>query len=474
MTGYDRIEDSEVTRSGFVKGAAALVGGLSALELAKSGVARAEPARASVTPKRGGVLQFAIGDANVKDTLDPGHSEDTNAFVLAGNIYELLVRSDENTWAWKPLLAQSLVPNRQLTKWTIKLRDGIKFHDGRPLTSKDVAFTLRRIVTESYGNDIYAQLFPSLGPGGIQIKDRLTVVLNLKRPDALIPIILARRQAVIVPSGFPTDTTDPKMAVGTGPFRVKSFKSGQGWELERNPNYWQKGQSALLDGVRAVVIGEQSTKLRSVVSGQSHLADGIDASLAHTINKSQAQIIRLRNGAYVNVVLDQSVAPFTDPRISTALKSTVDRQALLQTVQFGLGSVSHDIPVPRSDYFNPKNYVVKRDIALAKKLLADAGYPDGIDLELITSEVFAGFVDLAVAFASQAAAAGFRIKVTKWPPQTYWDQVWLEEADVSGLLDAHPSKFEACHDIFEGVAYQREQTQQPGAREADGTGCGDG
>src|SRR4029450_5844303 len=94
-----------------------------------------------------------------------------------------------------------------------------------------------------------------------------------------------------------------------------------------------------------------------------------------------------------------------------------------------------------SDFFYPARYQVTRDVGLAKKLLADAGYPNGIDLELITSETFAGFVDLAVAFADQVKDAGFRIKVTKWPPQTYWDQVWLKKPmSLDFWSHIHPSQ----------------------------------
>ena len=421
--------ETELSRGEFVKGAVGVMAGAGALGLLGSRAASAAPLvrRAVAAPKKGGILQVAIGDANVKDTLDPGHAEETNTFVLAGNIYERLVKIDTNTWKWQPLLAESIRPNRQLNTWTIKLRNGIKFHDGRPLTAKDVAFTLRRILDKDYGNDVYAQLSSSLKPGGIKVVDQRTVVLHLTRPDAVLPITLGRRQSAIVPAGFTNDTTDTHKAIGTGPFRITSFKAGQGWQLERNPDYWLKSGTPLLDGVRAVIISEQATKLQSVVSGDSDLADGVDAPLAHTIDKSRAQLFTLENAVYLNIVLDQSVKPFTDPRISNALKHAVDRNKLLEVVQFGYGSVTADVPEPTSDFFYPARYQVTRDVELAKKLLADAGYPNGIDLELITSETFAGFVDLAVAFADQVKDAGFRIKVTKWPPQTYWDQVWLKK-----------------------------------------------
>jgi peptide/nickel transport system substrate-binding protein len=421
------IIEKRLSRAGFLKAAGGAAAGVSVLGLAACGGGGGGGGGSSSggggggSPKKGGTIQIAFSDASTKENLDPGLTTLTNDSFYTGQIYEGLGVADTE-WNVHPVLAEKWSSNSDVTEWTFNLRQGVKWHDGSDFTSKDVAYTLGRLLDEKFGSPLFSRLDPSLSKDGISTPDANTVVLKLKRPDSLIPLALTARHAMIVKDGA-TDFT--KTAVGTGPFKLKSFSPGRSWEVEKNPNYYESGVP-YLDGMRGIVIGEQSTKVQSVVSGQSDIADPIDYSAASTVKgSSNASILEFKGATYLLVAMDQTKPPFDDERVVDAIKMAVDRKKILQAVYQGYGQVSGDVPVPPDDPFYPSDLKTDQDIAGAKKLLADAGHSGGLDLELFTSASYGGMVDLAVAFSQVVAPAGIRVKIKQWSPDTYWDQVWL-------------------------------------------------
>ena len=432
---------SKLTRTQLLRAAAGSAAGLSVLGLAACGGddgGEEQAQEGGGAPKRGGMVQVSFSDASTKESLDPALSTLTNDSFYTGQIYEGLTVVDTE-WNAHPVLAESWEPNGDATEWTFTLRQGVKFHDGSPFTAKDAAYSLGRLVDEEFGSPLFSRLEPSLAKEGITAPDDGTLVLKLKRPDSLMPLALTARHAMIVKDGTTEFNLDT--AVGTGPFKIKRFQPGRGWEVEKNAAYWEKGLP-YLDGIRGVVIGEQSTKVQSVVSGQSHLADPIDYSAASTVQGAGAAgLLEIKGSTYLLVAMDQTKEPFTDERVVDAIKMAVDRKKILQAVFQNYGDVSADVPVPPNDPFYPTDLTGEQDIEGAKALLAEAGHPDGIDLELITSASYGGMVDLAVAFAQVVEPAGIRVKIKQWSPDTYWDQVWLvKPMYVSYYTRRHPNE----------------------------------
>jgi peptide/nickel transport system substrate-binding protein len=414
----------ELTRRQLLKGAAGIAAGASVLGIAGCGGddTGGEPSGGTATGevKRGGILQVSFSDSSTDESLDPAISELNNDSFYTGQIYEGLTVADTD-WGVHPVLAEKWEPNEDASEWTFTLRQGVTFHDGTPLTAKDAAYSIGRLLDEDLGSPLFSRLEPSLDADGITAPDDQTLVLTLKRPDSLMPLALSARHAMIVKDG----TTDFAVAnaIGTGPFKVKSFRPGQSWEVEKNATYWEEGLP-YLDGIRGVIVGEQSTKVQSVTSGQSHIADPIDYSAASTVS-GNAEILEFTGATYLLIAMDQTKEPFTDERVVDAIKMAVDRDQVLQTVFQGYGDTTGDVPVPPDDFFYPTDLTTDQDIEGAKQLLADAGYPDGIDLELFTSASYGGMVDLAVAFQQVVEPAGIRVKINQGSPDTYWDQVWL-------------------------------------------------
>jgi peptide/nickel transport system substrate-binding protein len=439
---HEQVRSNELTRGQLLKGAAGLAAGMTVLGLAgcggdEDGGGGGGGGGGDGEVKQGGVLQISFSDYSTKEKLDPAVSALNNDSFYTGQIYEGLTIYDTE-WQVSPVLAETFEPNADATEWTFTLRQGVTFHDGTPLTSKDAAFTIGRLLDEKVASPLFSRLQPSLDPSGIATPDDQTLVLTLKRPDSLIPLALGARHAMIVKDGTTEFSVDT--AIGTGPFKIKSFQPGQSWEVEKNPDYWEEG-IPYLDGVRAVMITEQSTKVQSVTSGQSHIADPIDYSAASSVSGGGAEILEFKGATYLLVAMDQRKEPFNDERVVDAIKMAVDRDQVLQAVFQGYGDVTADVPVPPDDFYYPPDLDPAQDIEGAKALLAEAGYPNGIDLELHTAASYAGMVDLAVAFQQVVEPAGIRVKINQGAAETYFDQVWLiKPMYVSYYTRRHPNE----------------------------------
>ena len=441
MAQLDEELTRELTRRQLLKGAAGIAAGASVLGLAGCGGDEGtgvgtDGATGTTAVKRGGIMQVSFSDSSTDESLDPAISELNNDSFYTGQIYEGLTVADTE-WGVHPVLAEEWESNEDATEWTFTLRQGVTFHDGTPFTAQDAAYSIGRLLDEDVASPLFSRLEPSLDPDGISASDDATLVLTLKRPDSLIPLALSARHAMIVKDG--TADFSVANAIGTGPFKVKSFRPGQSWEVERNTSYWEQGLP-YLDGIRGVVIGEQSTKVQSVVSGEAHIADPINYSAASTVT-GNAELLEFSGATYLLVAMDQTKEPFNDERVVDAIKMAVDREQMLNAVFQGYGDVTADVPVPPDDFFYPTDLSTEQDIEGAKALLAEAGYPDGIDVELNTSDSYGGMVDLAVAFQQVVEPAGIRVKINQGSPDTYWDQVWLvKPMYVSYYTRRHPNE----------------------------------
>lgn len=414
----------EITRAQFVKGAVGGAFGLIALGVAGCSAGTSAKPGGSATPVRGGIAKMSVSGASANESLDPAISSQVSAIALCSMVYEMLVEPD-NDFNLHPMLATSW-ESTDATKWTFHLRPDVTFHDGSPLTAEDVVFSIRRLLDEKVGSPLFGRLSPILKANDITKVDDATVELKLQSADAHLPLLLGQRTAAIVKAGTTAFTTGT--AQGTGPFKIDRFTPGQEWSVKRNDAYWQKGLP-YLDGVQCNAVAEQATKVQTVVSGDAHVCDAIDFSTAARL-KDQAgvELARLRDALILNIVMDSSQKPFDDPKVVKAIKLAVDRDQVQKLAYRGFGSLAADTPAPTSDPFYPAALgTPARDVAAAKQLLTEAGHPDGIDLELFTTQATGGMVDLAVTFAKSVEEAGIRVKITQRPVDTYFSDVWMKK-----------------------------------------------
>lgn len=388
---------------------------------ALSPVAQATRRRVSAKKK---VVTVAFSDGSLRDSLDPAIVNNTLTAAVGTAIYEPLIALDAN-FQPVPALAESFRHNKALTEWTFQLRKA-RWGDGRPVTAKDAVYSLQRLLDQKLGSVLYSALRPFLTPQRIRALDSRTIRLSLTAPNAFLADALADRHACIVPNHTVKFT-----GIGSGAFRAKSFKAGQGFELERNPYYWDQ-DLPLVDSIRGILIPDQASKLQAVLHGSADIGDAIEySSLAAIRGRRSVKPVRVKNMISYRILFNPYVAPYTDNRVRQALKLAANREQIVQLVFQGFGSVSYDTPIPASDPTFPKNLIIKQNIARAKELLADAGHRNGIEGEIWTSQAFAGMVDLAVVYAKQAAAAGIRLDVKQATPDTYWDQYGDKPAAIS-------------------------------------------
>jgi peptide/nickel transport system substrate-binding protein len=373
-------------------------------------------------PKKGGTLRLSISDGSSSDSLDPGLAISTSTVVTTDSIFDQLATLSPD-FAAQPALAASWGVNSEATQWTIHLRKGVKWHDGSDFTSKDVAYTLTRALDPDSGNHGSSFLTPYLSATGVSTPDSHTVVLKLTKPNGcLMQTIANLPYLAVVKDG--TKKFSAQNCVGTGPFKLSQWSPGQGWKLTRNDAYW--GGAPYLDGVNATITPDQSAKIQALLSASTDLIDPIPVSLWATLQgKDNAALTTIKNRSSTIFVFDQSQKPFDDPRVIQALKLATDRKRFLATAAQGHGTVVADVPVDPSTAWYPSGLTPEYDVAKAKSLLAEAGFADGLDITLSTSNAVPGMADAAQAWQQVVKDAGINVELNQLPLDTYWTKGWM-------------------------------------------------
>jgi peptide/nickel transport system substrate-binding protein len=367
-----------------------------------------------------------VGDeqSGEKMSMDPAFQPtNDDAYHLFG-IYNRFLNVDDNLDP-VPELATSWDRSADGKQWTFKLQPGVKFHDGRDFGAKDVVHTFRRLIDPATASPA-AVLLDFLKPDGIEAVDPLTVRFTMDQPIADLPLLLTLKFNLIVPEGTTTEQLKTT-GIGTGPFMQEQFVVGNPERiLKKNPNYWRAGLPKA-DCIHISTLSEATTALAAIKSGQADLLFNVAATSVPAL-KDDESIHLLQSGAGTSYTFSMQIdtPPFDKPQVRQALKAVIDRQAMVNIVMLGFAEPGNDNPVPPAWGSAYTHDVPQQDIEKAKQLLADAGYPDGIDIDLFTSEGIPGMVKFSEVFQHMAAEAGIRINLINNPADSYWDEIWLK------------------------------------------------
>src|SRR5499433_485420 len=377
------------------------------LALAVTSVSAAE------TPRRGGILLAVIGAD--PPSLDP-HQESTFATLqLVAPLYSTLLQTDPYDY---PKIIGDAASDWKISSdgltYTFKIRPGIKFHDGSPLTAADVKATYDKLLfppkgTRSIRQNSYAAVT------SVEAPDTSTVVFKLKHPSASLLLNLASPWNVIYPKKYLDK--DPnyfmKNVVGSGPFKFKNYTPGASFEGERNPDYFVKDRP-YLNGYKFFISTETSVRAAAIRSGRAYIefrdlpnaeVDAIKKQLGDKVAVQQTPM----TGQF-GLAMNNTIKPFTDPRVRKALTLGLDRYTggkVLFTLT-GLRDVGALLR-PGTEWGLPDAELQKlpgfgRDMEKnrteARKLLAEAGFPNGFKVVLKNRNVKLPYQDLAV-FAIQ-------------------------------------------------------------------------
>jgi peptide/nickel transport system substrate-binding protein len=358
-----------------------------------------------------GTMRVAVG--TTLNQLDPAKTTIGDEYIYVHLVFNGLSRIDPDMTV-KPDLAESWSASDDLKTWTFKLRDGVKFHHGRPLDAEDVVATVKHILDPATGsrsssNISMVQTVEATGP--------LTVQFRLSIPYAGFPDIFADRQMRIVARDKIAEL--PTNPIGTGPFMFKSWSPGDRMELVKNPNYFEPGLPKL-DGVTIRIIPEAAARIAALESNAIDILWSLPYEAVEKIKSSASvRVDSVATPTWDGVILNNERPPFNDVRVRQALALTIDKPTLVELSLFGQGEPTFSPIPPSHPYFNKSLPVAPPDIAKAKKLLADAGYPNGFDVPMQVPLEREQRVRVGVAVRDMARAAGIRINVERVPFASY-------------------------------------------------------
>ncbi|HET9001983.1 MAG TPA: ABC transporter substrate-binding protein [bacterium] len=314
------------------------------------------------------------------------------------------------TWAWRD-------DGKTLA---FALRKGVRWHDGQPLTSKDVKYTfdLVRGAAGSSGlrldprKNWYAQI------AAIDAPDPYSVVFHLRRPQPSLLMLFASDYSPVYPAHVPAADLRTR-CVGTGPFKLKEYRPGELIEFVRNPDYFIKGRP-YLDGIRFIIIKERGTRIAALQAGR------VDVTMPSEGTKPAAdQLKRAVPGMVVyetsqnvndNILMNFKKPPFTDARVRRAVSLAIDRRGYIQAVRQGGAVVGASmLPQPWGNWgLSPDGLATLpgsgdplKQKADARQLLAEAGFGPGRPLRLVVStRAIANYLDQATFVIDQIKQVG--------------------------------------------------------------------
>src|SRR3989454_191624 len=331
------------------------------------------------------------------------------------------------------------------------LRRGVKWHDGKPFTSKDVKYTFD-VVREAADAPAKLRLNPRkdwyANIDAIEAADPHTVVFRLKRPQPSLLLMLASGYSPVYPAHVPLAELRQR-CVGTGPFRLKQYARGEMVELERNPDYFVPGRP-YLDGIRYPIIGERGTRLAALQAGRLDVAMPLEMTktMADTIKGNAPSLVVAETGQIGsdNVIMNHKRAPFDNVNVRRAISLAMDRQAFVQGVRHGGAKVGTTVmPRPFGAWGLPDKEMrglpgyrgSQPDKAESRRLLAAAGYGPGKPLRVeLTTRAFAIYVDLASFVADQLRQVGVEAAVKQLDTAQYFPALARREFVIGANLTA--------------------------------------
>jgi peptide/nickel transport system substrate-binding protein len=315
-------------------------------------------------------------------------------------------------------LAESVEPNADASVWTARLKSGLTWQNGKPVTADDVVHTFERILNPDDPGTGLATL-TGLKPGKTVKKDDLTVEFQLDAPNVLLPEALAFRGNMLVPVGY-----DPKAPIGCGPFKLTSFKPGEQFGFLPFADYW--GGAPYVDDITVLEFADETARVNALSSGTVQAISQLPRAQVKVIEGSgDLKVLNAKTGAWQPFTMRIDQKPFNDVRVRQAFRLIPDRQQMIDQAYAGLGWVGNDMYGPFDPGYPADLPQRTQDLEQAMSLLKQAGQ-EGLTVELVTSDaVGAGAIEAAQVFAENAKGAGVTIKVKKADAGVFYGEDYL-------------------------------------------------
>ena len=368
---------------------------------------------------RGSLVAAIAGEP---DQLDPHKTSAYFSFEVLENVFDTLVEPDANL-QMQPALADSWEVSPDQLTWTFRLRPGVTFHDGTPLTADDVVFSYRRIIDEQLTN---SDKFSSVT--AVEAPDPATVVLRVNRPTPNMLTNLGGFKGMAIVSRANVESgqiaTNP---IGTGPFRFLGQKSGDSISLGANPSYW--GGPPGVSGVTFRFISEPSTALSALQAGEIDWTDSVPPQRVTQLRDDESlELAVTPSNDYWYLALNEAREPWNDVRVRQAIAYAIDRDAIVQATSYGTAA-KNQLAIPEGNpWFTPYDRYSSGGVVKARDLLQEAGAaPPSLDM-LVTTE-YPETVTAAQIIADNLAPLGITVNI-----RTVDFATWLDEQN-SGNFD---------------------------------------
>lgn len=372
----------------------------------------------------GGTFRMGISGANTSDSWDGRTHSDTYMITVGhGAVFDCLTEIASNGELTGEL-AESWEATPDAKVWTIKLRQGVTFHNGKPFNADDVIASLNMHVEE--GAQSAAQ--PIVAPITEMVKvDDHTVQITLTAGNADFPFLLSDYHLLM----YPSDDISGAIAsgIGTGLYKVESFEPGVRTLLSRVEGHYKDGKAGWFDSVEVIAINDSSARMTALMTGQVDLVSNVDFQTEPLLRANPNIVVsEVTGNQHYTFPMLVGIEPFGNMAVRQALKHAFDRQELVDKILQGHGAVANDHPIgPANQYFAADLPQNSYDPDRAKFLLAEAGM-DGLSVDLSASDAaFNGGVDAALLVQASARAAGININVIQEPADGYWSNVWLKK-----------------------------------------------
>ncbi len=350
---------------------------------------------------------------------DPAQISSDAEVLIANHVYDYLVDVDADNNI-QPRLARDWTRSEDGLTYEFELVEGATFHDGTPLTADDVVYTFRRLRdTEGLPTaDLYSNITT------IEATGDLSVRFTISQTNPFFLFDLSDNHALVVKDGT-EDATDFN---GTGPFVVTDYQPGNRITMEANEDYFVEGQPHLA-GLEIIFFDDQSASADALRGGQIDLTMDLSTPLYESLRREGGFIAQdIATNQFANVRIRTDQPPGDEPEVIEALKLATDREEIFELVQQGYGAVGRDSPIGPlfSEYYTEETPIPERDPERAQALLAEAGYPDGLDLQMYLLDTL-NFPDLAAVLKQQWSEAGIDVEINTVPESVFYGEGrWLE------------------------------------------------
>ncbi|MDP3550044.1 MAG: ABC transporter substrate-binding protein [Novosphingobium sp.] len=396
-------------------------------------------------PRTGGRIRVAGIVASTADTLDPAKGGNSSDYMRIFLLYSGLTQCDGALRA-TPGLAETIETDDNIV-WTIRLRRGVQFHNGKSLTADDVVYSLLRHKDPNVGSKVKAVAEQFAGARRV---GPLEVELRLTGPNPDIPIILAQPQFAIVENG----RRDFSVANGTGPFTLKSFAPGIRTIVRRNPNYWKPGKP-YLDEIELIAIPDELSRVNALLSGDVQMVIAVSPGSVKRVKASSSHLImETKSGLYTDLVMRQDHPVTGNPDFVLGMKHLLDRDLIKRALFRGYATIANDQPIsPLDPYYNPGIPQRAFDPEKAKFYLKRSGLL-GTRLPVYVSPAATMSVDMGSILQEHAAQIGLKLAINRVPSDGYWSTHWMRHPLTFGNINQRPTT-----DLMFSLFFQSKATE---------------